>query len=74
MFSLHLGMCALVGLSFFFLLVSENMPASDKVPLIGVYYSVTMMQMGFSYFMNVLVLRFHHMTEDQLPYWVQVST
>ncbi|XP_028408539.1 neuronal acetylcholine receptor subunit alpha-10-like [Dendronephthya gigantea] len=65
------GMCALVGLSFFFLLVSENMPASESVPLIGGYYSVTMLQMGFSYFMNVLVLRLHHMTEEEVPSWVR---
>ncbi|CAB3988232.1 neuronal acetylcholine receptor subunit alpha-10 [Paramuricea clavata] len=65
------GMSSLVGLSFFFLLVSENMPPSDKVPLIGGYYSVTMMQMGFSFFMNVLVLRFHHMTEENVPDWVR---
>ena len=66
-------MCSLVGLSFFFLLVSENMPPSSNVPLIGGYYSVTMIQMGFSFFMNVLVLRFHHMTENKVPVWVRVS-
>ncbi|CAB3988233.1 neuronal acetylcholine receptor subunit alpha-10 [Paramuricea clavata] len=65
------GMCSLVGLSFFFLLVSENMPPSDNVPLIGGYYSVTMVQMGFSFFMNVLVLRFHHMTDEKVPAWVR---
>ena len=66
-------MCSLVGLSFFFLLVSENMPPSSNVPQIGGYYSVTMIQMGFSFFMNVLVLRFHHMTEKKVPVWVRVS-
>ena len=65
-------MCSLVGLSFFFLLVSENMPPSDNVPLVGGYYSVTMMQMGLSFFMNVLVLRFHHMTDEKVPDWVRV--
>jgi hypothetical protein len=67
-----LGMCSLVALSFFFLLVSENMPPSDNVPLVGGYYSVTMMQMGLSFFMNVLVLRFHHMTDEKVPDWVRV--
>ena len=70
---LCLGMCSLVGLSFFFLLVSENMPPSESVPLIGGYYSVTMIQMGFSFFMNILVLRLHHMTDNKVPYWVRVS-
>lgn len=69
-----LGMTALVGLSFFFLLVSENMPASSNVPLIGGYYSVTMIQMGVSFFMNIFVLRFHHMTDEKVPDWVRVST
>lgn len=68
-----IGMSSLVGLSFFFLLVSENMPPSSTVPLIGGYYSVTMIQMGVSFYMNILVLRFHNMTDEMVPEWVRVS-
>ena len=66
-------MAVLVALSFFFLLVSENMPASSKVPLIGGYYTVTMVEMAISFFLNVIVLRFHHMTHEPVPGWVKVS-
>ena len=65
-------MAILVALSFFFLLVSENMPATGSVSLVGGYYAITTIQMTASFFLNVLVLRFHHMTEEKVPKWVKV--
>lgn len=65
-------MAILVALSFFFLLVSENMPASARVSIVGRYYAITMIEMTVSFFLNVLVLRFHHMTDEKVPDWVKV--
>ncbi len=65
-------MAILVALSFFFLLVSENMPASARVSIVEGYYALTMIQMTISFFLNVIVLRFHHMTEEKVPEWVKV--
>ena len=70
------GMAILVGLSFFFLLVAENMPAtSEAVPLVGMYYTVTMIEVSCAFFMTCWVLRFHHQnpTEGEVPKWVKVS-
>lgn len=66
-------MAILVALGFFFLLVSETMPASSKTSLIGKFYAITMVEIAISFFLNVLVLRFHHMTEAKVPEWVKVS-
>lgn len=71
-FSLCIGMAILVALSFFFLLVSETMPASSRNSIIGELYAVTMVQMTVWFFLNVIVLRFHHMTEEEVPHWVKV--
>ena len=70
------GMAILVGLSFFFLLVAEYMPeTSEAVPLIGMYYTVTMIQVSCAFFMTCCVLRFHHHnpTEGEVPEWAKVS-
>ena len=72
---MFLGMAILVGLSFFFLLVAENMPAtSEAVPLVGMYYTVTMIEVSCAFFMTCWVLRFHHRnpTEGEVPKWVKV--
>nr|XP_058950106.1 neuronal acetylcholine receptor subunit alpha-7-like isoform X2 [Pocillopora verrucosa] len=69
------GMAILVGLSFFFLLVAENMPAtSEAVPLVGMYYTVTMIEVSCAFFMTCWVLRFHHHnpTDGEVPRWVKV--
>lgn len=69
------GMAILVGLSFFFLLVAENMPAtSEAVPLVGMYYTVTMIEVSCAFFMTCWVLRFHHQnpTEGEVPKWVKL--
>jgi len=73
---LIIGMAILVGLSFFFLLVAENMPAtSEAVPLVGMYYTVTMIEVSCAFFMTCWVLRFHHQnpTEGEVPKWVKVN-
>jgi len=68
-------MAILVTLSFFFIMVAENMPAtSEAVPLVGMYYTVTMIEVSSAFFMTCWVLRFHHMnpTEGEVPKWVKV--
>ena len=65
------GMAILVALSFFFLLVSETMPASSNNSIIGEFYSITMVEITISFFLNIIVLRFHHMTEEKVPHWVK---
>lgn len=52
------------------------MPAtSEAVPLLGMYYTVTMIEVSCAFFMTCWVLRFHHMnpTEGEVPKWVKVS-
>lgn len=69
-------MAILVTLSFFFIMVAENMPATpEAVPLVGMYYTVTMIEVSFAFFMTCSVLRFHHMnpTEGEVPKWVKVK-
>ena len=69
-------MAILVTLSFFFIMVAENMPAtSEAVPLVGMYYTVTMIEVSSAFFMTCWVLRFHHMnpTEGEVPKWVKVK-
>ncbi|XP_032220715.2 neuronal acetylcholine receptor subunit alpha-10 isoform X2 [Nematostella vectensis] len=66
------GMAILVGLSFFFLLVAESMPVTtEAVPVIGRYYTITMIQVSCAFFMSCWVLRFHYSKED-VPPWVKV--
>jgi len=51
------------------------MPAtSEAVPLVGMYYTVTMIEVSSAFFMTCWVLRFHHMnpTEGEVPKWVKV--
>ncbi|KAI4833263.1 hypothetical protein KUCAC02_016173, partial [Chaenocephalus aceratus] len=58
---ISLGITVLLSLTVFMLLVAEIMPAtSDSVPLIAQYFASTMMIVGLSVVMTVLVLQFHH--------------
>ncbi|CAL8388752.1 unnamed protein product [Arctogadus glacialis] len=59
--SLDAGITVLLSLTVFMLLVAEIMPAtSDSVPLIAQYFASTMMIVGLSVVVTVLVLQFHH--------------
>ncbi|CAL8269815.1 unnamed protein product [Gadus morhua 'NCC'] len=58
---ISLGITVLLSLTVFMLLVAEIMPAtSDSVPLIAQYFASTMMIVGLSVVVTVLVLQFHH--------------
>uniref|UniRef100_S4R4M0 Uncharacterized protein n=1 Tax=Petromyzon marinus TaxID=7757 RepID=S4R4M0_PETMA len=72
---ISLGITVLLSLTVFMLLVAEIMPAtSDSVPLIGQYFASTLMIVGFSVVVTVLVLQCHHHDPDgtNMPTWVRV--
>ncbi|XP_057699171.1 neuronal acetylcholine receptor subunit alpha-7-like isoform X2 [Corythoichthys intestinalis] len=72
---ISLGITVLLSLTVFMLLVAEIMPAtSDSVPLIAQYFASTMMIVGLSVVVTVLVLQFHHHDPQggKMPKWVQV--
>ncbi|KAL4641744.1 neuronal acetylcholine receptor subunit alpha-7-like, partial [Arapaima gigas] len=72
---ISLGITVLLSLTVFMLLVAEIMPAtSDSVPLIAQYFASTMMIVGFSVVVTVLVLQFHHHDPQggKMPKWVRV--
>ena len=66
-------MAVLVLLSFFFLVVIERLPVTSSVSLVGSYYNSTLCQLTLAFFLNVIILRFYYMTEDEVPEWVQVN-
>uniref|UniRef100_A0A8K9XLV0 Neuronal acetylcholine receptor subunit alpha-7-like n=1 Tax=Oncorhynchus mykiss TaxID=8022 RepID=A0A8K9XLV0_ONCMY len=70
---ISLGITVLLSLTVFMLLVAEIMPAtSDSVPLIAQYFASTMMIVGLSVVVTVLVLQFHHHDPQggKMPRWV----
>ncbi|KAJ8390992.1 hypothetical protein AAFF_G00097700 [Aldrovandia affinis] len=72
---ISLGITVLLSLTVFMLLVAEIMPAtSDSVPLIAQYFASTMMIVGLSVVVTVLVLQFHHHDPhgSKMPKWVRV--
>uniref|UniRef100_A0AAY4AJS3 Neuronal acetylcholine receptor subunit alpha-7 n=1 Tax=Denticeps clupeoides TaxID=299321 RepID=A0AAY4AJS3_9TELE len=72
---ISLGITVLLSLTVFMLLVAEIMPAtSDSVPLIAQYFASTMVIVGLSVVVTVLVLQFHHHDPQggKIPKWVRV--
>ncbi|XP_016421321.1 neuronal acetylcholine receptor subunit alpha-7-like [Sinocyclocheilus rhinocerous] len=72
---ISLGITVLLSLTVFMLLVAEIMPAtSDSVPLIAQYFASTMMIVGLSVVVTVLILQFHHHDPQggKMPRWVRV--
>uniref|UniRef100_H3CK60 Si:ch73-380n15.2 n=1 Tax=Tetraodon nigroviridis TaxID=99883 RepID=H3CK60_TETNG len=72
---ISLGITVLLSLTVFMLLVAEIMPAtSDSVPLIAQYFASTMMIVGMSVVVTVIVLQFHHHDPHggKMPKWVRM--
>ncbi|XP_034758086.2 neuronal acetylcholine receptor subunit alpha-7-like isoform X1 [Acipenser ruthenus] len=72
---ISLGITVLLSLTVFMLLVAEIMPAtSDSVPLIAQYFASTMIIVGLSVVVTVLVLQFHHHDPDggKMPTWTRL--
>ncbi|XP_035659256.1 neuronal acetylcholine receptor subunit alpha-7-like [Branchiostoma floridae] len=69
-----LGITILLSYSVFLLMVSEWMPPTSRtVPLIVVYYTVTMLLVGLSTIMTIAVLNIHHCAADtaKVPGWIR---
>ncbi|KAE9550587.1 hypothetical protein FO519_006193 [Halicephalobus sp. NKZ332] len=58
---LNLGVTILVSLSIFMVMVAETMPqTADSLPLIAVYFTSVMFEVGASVVCTVIVLNLHH--------------
>ncbi|XP_069480855.1 neuronal acetylcholine receptor subunit alpha-7 [Ambystoma mexicanum] len=71
---ISLGITVLLSLTVFMLLVAEIMPAtSDSVPLIAQYFASTMIIVGLSVVVTVIVLQYHHHDPDggKMPNWTR---
>ncbi|XP_068814958.1 CHRNA7-FAM7A fusion protein isoform X3 [Struthio camelus] len=72
---ISLGITVLLSLTVFMLLVAEIMPAtSDSVPLIAQYFASTMIIVGLSVVVTVIVLQYHHHDPDggKMPKWTRI--
>nr|XP_054388480.1 neuronal acetylcholine receptor subunit alpha-7 isoform X1 [Pongo abelii] len=72
---ISLGITVLLSLTVFMLLVAEIMPAtSDSVPLIAQYFASTMIIVGLSVVVTVIVLQYHHHDPEggKMPKWTRV--
>uniref|UniRef100_A0A670YTC5 Cholinergic receptor nicotinic alpha 7 subunit n=1 Tax=Pseudonaja textilis TaxID=8673 RepID=A0A670YTC5_PSETE len=72
---ISLGITVLLSLTVFMLLVAEIMPAtSDSVPLIAQYFASTMIIVGLSVVVTVIVLQYHHHDPEggKMPKWTRI--
>ena len=67
------GVTILLSLAVFFLMVEEKMPVSEDLPLIGKYYSCTIIEVSVSLAAMCYVLRYVHHRSGPLPHWRKVS-
>ncbi|XP_077988974.1 neuronal acetylcholine receptor subunit alpha-7-like [Glandiceps talaboti] len=61
---LALGITILLSLTVFLLIISEKMPPASVVPLIGVYYALTIIMVGISVVFTIIILNLHHRHPD----------
>ncbi|XP_780864.3 neuronal acetylcholine receptor subunit beta-2 [Strongylocentrotus purpuratus] len=68
-----LGITVLLSLTVFLLLVAELLPPSGAVPIIAIYYAVTMVMVSLSLAMSVVVLNLHHRGPETspVPLWLR---
>ncbi|KAI8789411.1 neuronal acetylcholine receptor subunit alpha-10 [Biomphalaria glabrata] len=63
-----MGITTLLSMTVFMMLVTENMPpTSDVLPLIGIYYGMTIFIVSFATAMTVLTLNIHHKGNSGRP-------
>lgn len=63
----RIGFCStiMIAVSVFLLLIADMLPEkSDKLPILGVYYTITMLEIAFALMATILVLRAYHSTSD----------
>eukprot|EP00794_Sanderia_malayensis_P018036 gene18036-19842_t len=69
------GLTLLIALSFFFLLMAENLPAiAETIPVAASYYSAMTILSACAYFMTCIVLKCHFSNplEGDAPNWIRV--
>ncbi|CAG5131903.1 unnamed protein product, partial [Candidula unifasciata] len=63
-----MGITTLLSMTVFMMLVTENMPpTSDVLPLIGIYYGMTIFIVSFATAMTVFTLNVHHKGSSGKP-------
>uniref|UniRef100_T1J4J6 Neurotransmitter-gated ion-channel ligand-binding domain-containing protein n=1 Tax=Strigamia maritima TaxID=126957 RepID=T1J4J6_STRMM len=55
-----LGISTLLSMTVFLMLIRENLPPTEKTPLIGMYYGVTICIVSFATGLSVITLNVHH--------------
>ncbi|CAH8866811.1 unnamed protein product [Trichobilharzia szidati] len=71
---ISLGVTILLSLTMFLQLVADKLPqTSEAIPLIGIYFSCTMIMCSLSIVFTVLVLNYHHRSADiiAVPPWIR---
>ncbi|VDM01754.1 unnamed protein product, partial [Schistocephalus solidus] len=72
---ISLGVTILLSLTMFLQLVADKLPqTSEAIPLIGIYFSCTMILCSLSIVFTVLVLSYHHRSicTEEVPQWLKL--
>ncbi|BHF84059.1 Neuronal acetylcholine receptor subunit alpha-7 [Sparganum proliferum] len=72
---ISLGVTILLSLTMFLQLVADKLPqTSEAIPLIGIYFSCTMILCSLSIVFTVLVLSYHHRSicTEEVPPWLKL--
>ena len=67
------GITVLLSLSIIQLILSDSLPPTSEVPLIVVYYGLTMLNIFMSLVFSCVVLTLYHHTAVPLPRWMRTS-
>ena len=65
------GITVLLSLSIIQLILSDSLPPTSEVPLIVVYYGLTMLNIFMSLVFSCIVLTLFHQSPYPLPHWVR---
>lgn len=66
------GITVLLSLSIIQLILSDSLPPTSEVPLIVVYYGLTMLNIFMSLVFSCIVLTLFHHSSSPLPHWLKV--
>ena len=66
------GITVLLSLSIIQLILSDSLPPTSEVPLIVVYYGLTMLNIFMSLVFSCIVLTLFHQSPYPLPHWVRL--
>ncbi|XP_068691847.1 neuronal acetylcholine receptor subunit alpha-9-like isoform X1 [Montipora foliosa] len=67
------GITVLLSLSIIQLILSDSLPPTSEVPLIVVYYGLTMLNIFMSLVFSCIVLTLFHHSADPLPHWMRLQ-